>query len=46
VWTKFGTFPLTFTCDPELKIEAGQKMLIGFDPARGSLFEENSGNRL
>ena len=45
-WTKFGEQALTFRCDSEIFLEVEQKVRLGFDPARGSLFHAESGERL
>jgi len=45
-WTKIGAFPVTLRASAEVELEVGQKVMIGFDPSRGSLFDEQSGNRL
>jgi multiple sugar transport system ATP-binding protein len=45
-WTKIAGKPVTFRCDSDVVIETGQKVLIGFDPARGSIFDAQSTNRL
>jgi multiple sugar transport system ATP-binding protein len=37
---------LTFRAESDIDLKSGQKVLIGFDPARGSIFEAASGNRL
>jgi multiple sugar transport system ATP-binding protein len=45
-WTKLGGQPLTFRAEAEVDLQPGQKVLIGFDPARGSVFRAESGERL
>ncbi len=45
-WTKLGGQALTFRADAEIELRPGQKVVIGFDPARGSVFDTQSGNRL
>ncbi len=45
-WTKIGGQAVTFRAAAEVALESGQKVLIGFDPARGSVFESESGNRI
>ncbi len=45
-WTAIGTTQVTFRCAAEVELKAGQKLTIGFDPARGSLFDTKTGNRL
>ena len=45
-WTKIGGQPLTFRVSADVPLHPGQKVVIGFDPARGSLFDAASGNRM
>jgi multiple sugar transport system ATP-binding protein len=45
-WTRIAGQSLTFRCDAEIELVAGQKIRIGFDPARGSLFDAASGERV
>ena len=45
-WTKIGGQAITFRCDSDVVIETGQKVRIGFDPARGSIFNSETTNRL
>jgi multiple sugar transport system ATP-binding protein len=45
-WTKVGGQQLTFRAAAEVPLQPGQKILVGFDPARGSLFDATSGNRV
>ncbi len=45
-WTSLGDQVLTFRCDSEIMIEAGQKIRVGFDPARGSIFSAETGDRV
>ena len=45
-WTKIGGQSVTFRADSEVVLQPGQKVTIGFDPARGSVFDAASGNRL
>jgi multiple sugar transport system ATP-binding protein len=45
-WTKLAGQELTLRADAEIDLRPGQKVLIGFDPARGSVFDADSGNRL
>jgi multiple sugar transport system ATP-binding protein len=45
-WTKIGETPAIFRVDSEIDLNVGQKLRIGFDPARGSLFHAESGERL
>ncbi|MDP1731574.1 MAG: TOBE domain-containing protein, partial [Devosia sp.] len=45
-WTKIGGQSLTFRAASEVHLEPGQKVTIGFDPARGSIFHAESGERV
>jgi multiple sugar transport system ATP-binding protein len=45
-WTKIGGQSFTFRADSELDLQPGQKVAIGFDPGRGSVFSAASGERL
>jgi multiple sugar transport system ATP-binding protein len=45
-WTKIAGQTLTFRCDSEVELKEGQKVRIGFDPARGSMFDAASGQRV
>ena len=45
-WTKLAGQALTFRADAEIDLKPGQKVLLGFDPARGSVFNAESGNRI
>jgi len=45
-WTKLGKHPIIFRADSEVDLRVGQKIRLGFDPARGSLFNADSGNRI
>jgi multiple sugar transport system ATP-binding protein len=45
-WTKIGGQSLTFRAASEVVLEPGQKVTIGFDPGRGSVFDAASGDRL
>lgn len=46
VWTKISGFPVTFRAASEIELVPGQKINVGFDPARGSMFDEASGERI
>jgi multiple sugar transport system ATP-binding protein len=46
VWTKLGSQPLSFRVDAERHLHVGDKVCIGFDPARASLFDADTGDRL
>ena len=45
-WTKIGGQSFTFRADSEVNLQPGQKIAIGFDPARGSVFNAESGERI
>ncbi|MBD8064908.1 ABC transporter ATP-binding protein [Devosia sp. PTR5] len=45
-WTTIAGKPVTFRCSSDIDIHAGDKMRVGFDVARGSLFDAKSENRL
>ncbi|MEO5807846.1 ABC transporter ATP-binding protein [Devosia sp.] len=45
-WTKIAGTPVTFRCDSDVILKVGQKLVVGFDMARGSLFDAESTNRL
>jgi multiple sugar transport system ATP-binding protein len=45
-WTKIGGQSVTFRAASEVHLEPGQKVTIGFDPARGSIFNADSGERV
>ena len=45
-WTRIAGKPVTFRCDSDVAIVSGQKILIGFDPARGSIFNAETTNRI
>ena len=45
-WTKLGGQSLTFRAAAEVHLAPQQKVLIGFDPARGSVFNAESGDRI
>src|SRR5687768_5710660 len=38
-WTKIGGQSFKFRADSEVSLQPGQTILIGFDPARGSVFD-------
>ncbi|HTV67577.1 MAG TPA: ABC transporter ATP-binding protein [Rhizobiaceae bacterium] len=46
VWSKLGNQSLSFRTDSERYLKVGDKVLIGFDPARASIFDASSENRL
>lgn len=46
VWTKLGGQPLSFRVDAERHLQVGDKVRIGFDPARASVFDGETGDRL
>ena len=45
-YTKLASQAITFRCSSDIPLEAGQKVMLGFDPARGSIFDAQSGVRL
>jgi multiple sugar transport system ATP-binding protein len=45
-WTTLAGQQMTFRAASEVFLEPGQKVTIGFDPARGSMFDAESGVRL
>ncbi len=45
-YTRIAGQPVTFRCSSDIALEVGQKVTIGFDLARGSLFDEASEMRL
>jgi multiple sugar transport system ATP-binding protein len=45
-WTKIGGQSFTFRAASEVELRPGQKVTIGFDPARGSVFDSGSGQRV
>ena len=45
-YTKIAGQPFTFRCESEVELHVGQKLKIGFDPARGSLFHGETTDRL
>ncbi|KKC39576.1 ABC transporter ATP-binding protein [Devosia epidermidihirudinis] len=45
-WTKIAGHQVTFRADSDVHLEVGQKLLVGFDPARGSIFNSETTNRL
>jgi multiple sugar transport system ATP-binding protein len=45
-WAKLGKHEFTFRADSELNLQVGQKIKLGFDPARASIFNAESGDRI
>jgi multiple sugar transport system ATP-binding protein len=45
-WTKLAGQSLTFRVAADVPLAPGQKVTVGFDPARSSIFESASGNRV
>ena len=45
-WTTIAGKAITFRCDSDVIIKTGQKLLVGFDPARGSIFNAESTDRM
>ncbi|WP_421916251.1 ABC transporter ATP-binding protein [Mesorhizobium sp.] len=46
VWTKLGGHNFSFRVEAEKTLRNGDPIRIGFDPARASLFDTQSGNRM
>jgi multiple sugar transport system ATP-binding protein len=46
VWTKLAGTNFSFLVDSESRLKVGERLAIGFDPARVSLFDEATGVRL
>ncbi|MCP8882441.1 ABC transporter ATP-binding protein [Devosia sp. XJ19-1] len=45
-WTKVAGIPVTFRCSSDIVINAGDKVTVGFDIARGSMFDATTEERL
>jgi multiple sugar transport system ATP-binding protein len=45
-WARIGGQPLTFRAAAEVQLVPGQKVLVGFDPSRASVFDAASGMRV
>ena len=45
-YSRIGSHSLIFRCASEVELAPGKKELIGFDTARGSIFDAESGNRI
>ena len=45
-WTRIGTHSVIFRCASEVELHPGDKKVIGFDTARGSIFDASTGNRI
>jgi multiple sugar transport system ATP-binding protein len=46
VWTKLAATNFAFLVDSETRLKVGERITIGFDPSRASLFDEATGVRL
>jgi multiple sugar transport system ATP-binding protein len=46
VWTRLDGQSLSFRVEAERPLQAGDRVRIGFDPARASLFDSATGNRI
>jgi multiple sugar transport system ATP-binding protein len=46
VWSKLGNQNFSFRVDAERRLSVGDRIAIGFDPARASIFDSGSGRRL
>ncbi|QQR40855.1 ABC transporter ATP-binding protein [Devosia rhizoryzae] len=45
-WTKVAGVPVTFRCSSDIPLHVGEKVTVGFDIARGSLFNAESEARI
>lgn len=45
-WTTIAGRPVTFRVDSDVHLVPGQKLVVGFDPTRGSFFSAETTNRL
>ncbi len=45
-WVRIGGESVTFRVASEIDLQVGQKLTLGFDPARASVFDGNTGERL
>jgi len=45
-WTNIAGHPVTFRADSDVILTVGQKLIVGFDPARGSIFNAETTNRV
>jgi multiple sugar transport system ATP-binding protein len=45
-WTKVAGISVTFRCSSDIPLVAGDKVNVGFDIARGSLFDAETESRL
>ncbi len=45
-WTKIAGLPITFRCSSDIPLAVGDKVTLGFDVARGSLFDAQTESRL
>jgi len=45
-WTRLAGIPITFRCSSDIPLRVGDKVNIGFDVARGSIFDAESTDRL
>ncbi|ODT72949.1 MAG: ABC transporter ATP-binding protein [Pelagibacterium sp. SCN 63-23] len=45
-WTTIAGLSVTFRCSSDIPLKAGDKVTVGFDIARGSLFDAQSESRL
>jgi multiple sugar transport system ATP-binding protein len=46
VWTKLAGTNFAFLVDSELRLKVGERITIGFDPGRASLFDKATGVRM
>jgi multiple sugar transport system ATP-binding protein len=45
-WTSIAGQAVTFRADSDVELKVGQKLIVGFDPGRGSIFSSETTNRL
>ncbi|MBU1304487.1 MAG: ABC transporter ATP-binding protein [Alphaproteobacteria bacterium] len=45
-WTKIAGHQVTFRCNSDVVLKPGQKVVVGFDAGRGSIFSTETTNRL
>ena len=45
-WTTIAGHQVTFRCNSDVVLKNGQKVLVGFDAGRGSIFSTDTTNRL
>ena len=45
-WTKIAGRAVTFRVDSDVHLSVGQRLVVGFDPARGSIFNAETTDRI